>query len=131
MRTATIKLEGEERLLCFSTGVVEKACERFGSLDAYFKAMEKGDQAGQMKTVIWSLAAMMDAGDRYAKRKGIPNPAPLTEDDIRELCDVTELMGLQSKIAETISNGSARTVEAEPPKNAGATPEPEAGTPAP
>lgn len=129
MRTAKIELNGQDHLLCFSTGVVEAACERYGSLDDYFAALDTGSQLSRLQTVIWSLAVMMDAGAKYAALQGMENPAPLTEKDIRDLTDVTELMGLQDKVRETITSGSEREVEAEPPKNVPATPGPEIGDP--
>lgn len=116
MRTATITMDGEERILCFSTGVVEAACEKYGSLENFFEALN-GEQLTQIRTVIWALAAMMDAGAKRAKRKGIPCAEPLSEDEIRDLCDISDLSDLKDKVAETITAGSAREVEAEPPKN--------------
>lgn len=129
MRTAKITLDGEEHLLCFSTGVVEAACDKYGTLDDFFDALN-GDQSTQLRTVIWALAQMMKAGANYAKRKGIDNPPPLTEADIRDGCDISDLMDLRSKVAETITSGSDRQVEATPPKNVKATPGDE-GTAAP
>lgn len=131
MRTATIELGGQTRLLCFSTGVVEEACERFGSLDDYFAAMDGADQGVKLKTVIWSLAAMMAAGAKYAKLKGLDNPPPMSEGDIRDLTDISELLDLQRKVQQTITNGAERQVEAVPSKNGKTTPEPEGETPAP
>lgn len=124
MRTATITLEGQDRLLCFSAGVVEAACEKYGTLEAFFGALD-ADQYTQLRTVIWALAQMMRAGANYAKRKGLETAPPLSEEDIRDCCDIGELTGLRAKVAETITNGSDRQVEAEPPKNAEATPDEE------
>lgn len=121
MRTATITLDGQERILCFSAGVVEDACDKFGTLEGFFSALD-GDQATQLRTVIWALARMMTAGESYAKRKGLEAAPALSEEDIRDCCDLNELMDLRAKVAETITNGSERQVEAEPPKNAATTP---------
>lgn len=121
MRTATVKLEGQDRLLCFSAGVVEAACDKYGTLEEFFRALD-GDQGTQLRTVIWALAQMMTAGEIYAKRKGLETAPALSEEDIRDCCDIGELLNLRSKVAETITNGAERNVEAEPPKNAVATP---------
>lgn len=130
MRTARIEMAGKERLLCFSTGVVETVCEKYGDTDKLFEALEKGSQLSRLRTVIWLLAQLMEGGARYAKLRGIPNPPPLSEEDIRDLCDLSELANLRAKIMETITNGSERQVEADPPKNAEATPaEEEASAP--
>lgn len=128
MRTATINLEGQDRLLCFSAGVVEAACDKYGTLEDFFGALD-GDQATRLRAVIWALAQMMKAGEAYAKRKGLETAPALTEEDIRYCCDIGDLSDLQEKVAETITNGSDRQVEAIPPKNAGATPREETAAP--
>lgn len=116
MKTATITLAGEEHLLCFSTGVLEAACDKYGSSEAFFAALQSERQVDKLRTVIWVLARMMDAGARYAKRRGIPTAPPLSEDDIRDLCGLAELAGLNAKVQESIMSGSQREVEAEPQK---------------
>ena len=68
------------------------------------------------------IAAMMDAGARYAKLNGLDNPPPLTEEELLDVCDLGDFTQLNSKITETIINGKTPTVEAEPAKNAKATP---------
>lgn len=127
MRTATIHLDGEDRILCFSTGVMEQVYEEYGDLNGFFAALT--DQNGNpIKPLVWALDKMMQAGARYAKRKGIPAAPPLTADDIRDVCDLSDFANLQTTILSTITAGSAREVEAEPPKNGETTP---TGTAAP
>lgn len=129
MRTSKITLDGEERVLCFSAGVVEDVCERFGDLNGMFNALGGRGQGGedeaapvnlalQIKTLYWLLARMMDAGARYARRKGIPCSEPLSVEDIRDVCDLADFAALKDKVLETITSGSTREVDAEPPKNA-------------
>lgn len=126
MRTAKILLDGEERLLCFSVGVMEAASEKFGDVDKFFEALG-ADETTQIKTVIWALAQMMAAGAEYAELKHISTPKPLGEREIRYLCSVGEILALKAKIQETITSGSSREVEAEPPKNGEATPDGKTG----
>lgn len=126
MRTAKILLDGEERLLCFSAGVMEAASEKFGGVEKFFDALV-ADEATQIKTVIWALAQMMAAGAEYAELKHISTAKPLGEREIRYLCDVGELLALKTKVQETITSGSSREVEADPPKNGEATPEGKTG----
>lgn len=121
MKTAKILLDGEERLLSFSMGVLEAAAEKYGDVDKFFEALEAPDQTTQIRTVIWALAQMMAAGAEYAELKHIPAPKPLGERELRYLCDVGELLALRAKVKETITAGSAREVEADPPKNGEAT----------
>lgn len=121
MKTATVSLDGEERLLCFSTGVMEDVYSEYGGLQEFFDAMS-GKNDNPIRAIIWALDKMMDAGARYARRKGIPAAAPLTADELRDVCDLSDLAGLQQAVLSTITAGSAREVEAEPPKNGTATP---------
>lgn len=121
MRTATVSLDGEDRILCFSTGVMEDVYSEYGGLQEFFDAMN-GKTDNPIRAIIWALDKMMDAGARYARRRGIPAAEPLTADDLRELCDLSDLAGLQQAVLSTITAGNAREVEAEPPKNVTATP---------
>lgn len=121
MRTAKIRLDGEDRILCFSTSVAEDVYEKYGGLEDFFDAMQ-GKGGNPLSTLIWALERMMDAGARYARRKGIPAAPPLTAEDIREVCDMSDFAGFQKSVMETISNGGSREVQAEPPKNGETTP---------
>ena len=69
---------------------------------------------------MWLLSQMLEAGARYARMNGMDNPEPLDADGLYDCCDMSDFAGLRGKIMETISNGQKATVEAEPPKNAGA-----------
>lgn len=166
MRTAKIHLDGEDRLLCFSTRVMENVCDKYGGLEGFFAVLQgsskntmsmdqlrqqlqqnikDGDseafdvtfglltqkiqdnlmakkQGNQLSAVIWAMEQMMAAGARYAKRKGISAAEPLSADDIRDVCDLSDFADLQKSVLETITSGNAREVEAEPPKNAETTP---------
>lgn len=127
MRTATVKLDGADRVLCFSTGVMEDVYEQFGDLQGFFDALN-GKNGNTIKTLIWALERMMAAGARYAKRKGLDAAPPLTAEDLRDVCDMSDFLNLQQAVMETISAGSERQVKAEPPKNGETTP---GGTAAP
>ena len=94
MKTATVSLDGEERLLCFSTGVMEDVYSEYGGLQEFFDAMS-GKNDNPIRAIIWALDKMMDAGARYARRKGIPAAAPLTADELREY-----LSEIQDKVVE-------------------------------
>ena len=121
MRTATVRLDGEDRLLCFSSGVMEDIYDKFGGLQELFDAMS-GETGNPIRAIVWALDRMMDAGAKYAARKGIQAAPPLTEDDLREVCDLSDFTGLRMAVLNTITAGSEREVEAEPPKNGTATP---------
>lgn len=121
MRTATVSLDGEDRLLCFSMGVMEDVYRDFGDLQGLFDAMN-GKTHNPIRAIIWALERMMDAGAKYAARKGIQAAPPLTADELREVCDLSDFTGLRQAVLNTITAGSEREVEAEPPKNGTATP---------
>lgn len=135
MRTARINIDGAEHLLCFSARVVRACTERYGDIaniddalagrldvQAKDEALTGGSAVQAMDEAVWIITVMMDAGARYAKLNGLDNPPPLTEEDLLDVCDLGDFTQLISKIKETITNGKTPTVEAEPAKNAKATP---------
>ncbi|MGN0134732.1 MAG: hypothetical protein ACI4AO_08390 [Anaerotignum sp.] len=114
MRTGKIEINGKEYLLCFSTRVVRACSERYGGVENIDKALMQGTEANMMDESFWLLATMMDAGARYAKLNGIETPPPLSYDDLYDLCDVDDLMGMKTKIFETVASGSEREIDTEP-----------------
>ena len=122
MRTAKIEIDGREHLLCFSARAVRACTERYGGMEMIGDALTEGGPVKTLDEAVWLIATLMDAGDRYAKLNGIDNPPPLSADDMMDVCDLADFAAFKDKIAETITNGRAATVEAEPPKNAGAAP---------
>ena len=123
MRTAKITIGGQEHLLCFSARAVRACTERYGGVEHIDDALTAKDGlVGALDEAVWLLATMMDAGDRYAKLNGIPNPPALTAEDLLDMMDMEDFAGLKDKIVETITNGQQKNVEAEPPKNAETTP---------
>lgn len=121
MRTAKITLNGEDHLLCFSARVVRNCTERYGAIEGINAALSTDDTVKALDESMWMLSQMMEAGARYARMNGIENPEPLDVDGLYDCCDMNDFAGLRGKIMETISNGQRATVEAEPPKNVGAT----------
>ena len=123
MRTARITIDGAEHLLCFSARVVRACTERYGDIVNIDEALTSGSAVQAMDEAVWMVAAMMDAGARYAKLNGLDNPPPLpAEEELLDVCDLGDFTQMTSKITETITNGKTPTVEAEPAKNAKATP---------
>ena len=122
MRTARITIDGAEHLLCFSARVVRACTERYGEMGGMDEALTSGSPVQAMDEAVWMIATMMDAGARYAKLNGLDNPPPLTAEELLDVCDLGDFAQLTSKITETITNGKTPTVEAEPAKNAKASP---------
>lgn len=98
---------GEERFFCFSLRVLSDASAKFGGVDAIFSAMD-GDKS--VENVAWLAARMMDAGDRYAKRHGLDNPAPLTADDILDELSFNEILGLRDIVLSSVGHDSEAEV---------------------
>lgn len=114
MRTGSITINNKEHILCFSARVVRACSERYGSIDNIDAHLLDGTETQTMDESVWLLEQMMAAGDRYAKQEGIENPAPLSYDEIYDLCGLDDLMAMRAKIFGTIADGNERTVEVEP-----------------
>lgn len=121
MRTASITLNGQEHLLCFSARVVRACTERYGDVSGLGDALDNPDKLKALDEAVWILAQMMDAGDRYAKLNGLENPEPLSVDAIYDMSDLNDFFAIRQKVVATVTQGRATHVEVEPPKNAGAT----------
>ena len=121
MRTATLTVDGRDYLLCFSARVMRACSERYGGVENIDAALGAENTGKALDEAVWLLSKMMDAGARYAKINGQEAEA-LTYDDLYDVLSIDDLTSIKGKIAETITNGRATTVEAEPPKNAGTTP---------
>ena len=121
MRTATIRLSGRDYPLCFSTRVVRACTERYGGVDKISAALDASGPVSVLDESLWLLAAMLDAGARYARLNGQECPPPPTQEALYDLCGMDDLGRLRANIMETMTRGQSRTVEVEPPKNAVAT----------
>ena len=122
MRTAKMEIGGVIYPLCFSARVVRNCAERYGAIENIDDALSSEDSAKAMDEAFWILSQMMQAGARYAEHEGERHPAPLSEDDLFDLCDIADFSNLKGKIAETITSGSKSNIEVKPAKNAEATP---------
>ena len=120
MRTASITLNGQEHLLCFSARVVRNCTERYGGMEKLDKVLSEGG-VRSFDEALWILSEMMAAGDRYARQNGMENPSPMTVDDLLDQCDISDFAAMRQKIVETIVSGKTTHVEVEPPKNGEAT----------
>lgn len=121
MRTGKLTILGREYPLCFSTQVVCDVSDKFGGLNQLMDALRSEDLTMQLRTAMWTLAEMSRAGHAYAALCGEETPKPLTEEQLLAVFGPDDLAGLYGKIMQTITDGSRREVEAEPPKNAATT----------
>lgn len=114
MRTAKINIDGKSYLLCFSGRVIRNVSEQFGGMQEMYTALDDPDQVKRLDAAVWVLSQMIQAGDRYAGLNGMDNPGSLTFDQLYDLFDIQDFVGLYGKIKETITSGGARTVAAKP-----------------
>lgn len=117
MRTSNITIDGNSHLLCFSTRAVTQCNDKYGSVEKMYDAMDKADGSG-LGDAIWLLSVMLSAGDRYAKKNGIDNPAPLTYDDLLDTFGLDDLQEIMATIGQATAAGTETTVEVEDSKNA-------------
>ena len=122
MRTAKIDICGRKHLLCFSARVVGSVTERCSGAENIDEAMNAKGPIQELDEAVWLLSAMMDGGARYAKVNDIETAPPLTADELLDVLDIGDFAALREKIAETVTRGTARHVEADPGKNAETTP---------
>ena len=116
MRTASINIKGQEHLLCLSLKAIDNLAKRYGGMEEADKHLNAPD----MLDAIIILAEMMNAGAMYAKLNDIPNPKPLSEEEIGYTLDLSDFAQVMFSINEAKSGGMAREVETVP-KNAEAT----------
>ena len=108
--------------MCFSARVVRSVTERYGGMEHIDEALTAEDPVKALDEAVWLLSAMMDGGARYAKVNGIETAPALTADELLDVLDIGDFAALREKIAETVTRGTARHVEADPGKNAETTP---------
>lgn len=117
MRTNRITILGQERPLCYSTRVYCGILDKYGDLEKLGNEMLTGDLQTRIHATMWTLAAMLKAGKAYADLCGESAPDPLTEEQLLEVFGVDDLVRLCETVVDTITEGSKREAEAEPPKN--------------
>ncbi len=114
MRTGKIEINKKEYLLCFSARVIRECSKRYGSVDKIADALTEGTEIEKLDESFWLLAAMMEAGARYAALEGIENPKPLSYDDLYDASDLLDLSMAKDHIFKAIAEGNKRNVEVEP-----------------
>lgn len=122
MRTVTIELAGKERLLCFGTKTMLEVNKKYGGLSALGKKLGTENHEERIGALLWMAQALMEAGARYDKAMGQQPHEPLTAEVMADVLDIHDLLELQRAVSDAVLNGQKRTVGAEPPKNAEATP---------
>lgn len=112
MRTSTIDIFGKKHLMCFSARVIDACTNKYGSFEGLEKAMSVANGSG-LKDTLWFMSALLDAGDRYAKRNGIDNPPAPSFDDLLDCYGIDDLATIAEAITAATDAGSSVTVETE------------------
>ena len=120
MRTAAITINGREHLLCFSVRVLRAVVDRYGSVEGLNTSTNTDDQTKNLDEALWQLAAMMDAGARYAALEGLPNAEPLTQEQLYDVCDIRDFLAIRTAVKQTITSGASPSLQVDP-KNREAT----------
>lgn len=113
MRTATIRIDGKEHLLCYSLAVVRDCAEEYGSLEGAFDAIDSVDAAEALDAALWLTEKMMAAGARYAERSGLVTAPPLTREELYDLTDPADFRTMRKCVVEAVVAGSGRNVTVE------------------
>ena len=121
MRTAKILIDGREHLLCFSVRVLRAVVDRYGSMEGLHASTSTEDQAKNLDEALWQLAAMMDAGARYAALDGLPNAEPLTQEQLYDVCDISDFFEIRMAVQRTITSGVSPSLQVDDSKNREAT----------
>jgi len=121
MKTLTVTIGGEKRILCYSLRVVNAIEDTYGGESEMRAKLSSGKTSQAIDITTWLMAQMMLAGKQYADKNGIPCPPPLTQDDLLDNCDVNDMVEMQMQIRDAMAVGTTQDVEAEG-KNGAATP---------
>ena len=121
-RVATYKINGKEYPLCFTMGAAAAMMERYGDITKISDAIT-GDDANKCLTeAIWMLGQLLHSGCMHARLLGGDVPDPPGVCALYDLLTIGDLRDVRLAIMACLAAGSARNVEAEPIKNAEATP---------
>lgn len=113
MRTATITINGQTHLLCYSLAVLRDCAEVYGSLEGAFDAMDSADAGESLDAALWLTERMMAAGARYAERNGLQTAQPLKREELYDLADPADFRAMRKCVVEAVLAGSGRNVTVE------------------
>lgn len=114
MRTTTIELQGKEYLLCLSLQGIANLEKRYGGLENVPKVMSKPN----ISDTIILLAEMMNCGAKYAKKNGIENPEPLSQEELGYGLDIEDFALMLDKVGETVRLSTEHEIDIIPNQKA-------------
>lgn len=114
MRTTTIELQGKEYLLCLSLQGIANLEKHYGGLKNVTKVMSKPN----ISDTIILLAEMMNCGAKYAKKNGIGNPEPLSQEELGDGLDIEDFALMLDKVGETVRLSTEHKIDIIPNQKA-------------
>ena len=121
-RVTTYKINGKEYPLCFTMGAAAAMMERYGGIDKIADIINTKDEARCLTEAVWMLGQLLHAGCSRARLMGEDSPEPPGVQALYDLLTIGDLHSARVAIMGCLVAGSARNVEADPVKNAEATP---------
>ena len=107
-RTKTIDIAGKTYLLCYSTRTVRAVSDRFGSPVKMNEAINNNaSPAERVEALLFVLHQLILAGARFAIREGIPNPQPLSLEELHNYYPLMKPRILTNTVKDAITYGSA------------------------
>ena len=100
-----LTINGEEYPACVNLRVMQKLEDEGIGFDDAFNGAHRWSNLGYIITCALEEGARLSGAE-----------APLTEDEIGDMIDITDLEDISEQLAALLGK-SSRTVEAEPPKN--------------
>ena len=101
-------------MLCLSLKGIANLEKRYGGLENVTKIMSKPN----VGNTIILLAEMMNCGAKYAKKNGIENPEPLSEEMLGDGLDIEDFALLLDKVGETVQLSMEHEVDIIPNQKA-------------
>lgn len=110
MKTSDINLKGKKYVLCFSPRVLKNLQDKTGKdITSALDDLQKKTDIGM---VIWLLAQMLMAGEKYAKMENLEHESPApTEDDLLDFVGIEEYGEIFKSLTQAISNGMSTDIE--------------------
>lgn len=93
MKMARVSIDGDRYLICCPIGVLKR-------IEDYMNLDSTGDE---FIDAVQTLYFMIEAGAKYADKKGIKNPPLPLLNDLMDTIDIEDFARIQSQVENTIT----------------------------
>lgn len=125
-RTSCVEINGKKFSLNFSVGAWIELEEKYDDVNSLIKSIVPDDrnyfETGLMRKVVEIASVLMRYGYERDRLFNIEADAPYGASELLAVLTKLEYVELYAAVLNAIQTGQKRTVEAEPPKKAKATP---------